>query len=324
MTKKGLLLLSGGLDSILACKLLQEQGVSLRAVTFSTPFTKDLYWPHKASKFLGVPTKFVKMEEDYLDMLQEPAHGYGTNINPCIDCRMMMLRLAKTYMDEIEASFLVTGEVVGERPMTQNRNTMRMIEKRTGLDGLIVRPLTAKLLPPSLPELEGTVDRESLLGLSGRGRKIQFELARKYGLEDVPNPAGGCPLTDPGFSKRVRDLMDHAELTTTNVKSLFHGRHFRLPSGGKVIVGRNHEENGELLRNCLPSDHIFRLRNGKGPVVILKCKKTEEVAVAASLCARYAKKDGAVDVLHGRRSERAYDSTLVSPSSEDVYSRYLI
>lgn len=324
MNKKGLLLLSGGLDSILACKLLQEQGISLEAVNFATPFTKDLYWPEKASKFLRISTKFMRIEDGYMDIVRNPAHGHGANLNPCVDCRIIMLKLAKGYMAEVGASFIVTGEVVGERPMTQNRNTMRMIEKHAGLDGRIVRPLTAKLLPPSLPELEGVVDRELLLDLNGRGRKIQLELASRYGLKDVPTPAGGCVLTDPCFSKRVRDLIDHEELTVENVKLLLYGRHFRLPSGGKVIVGRNQRENKELLRNSLPTDYVLEVRNGKGPVVILRCKNQEEIEVAASLCAKYARRDKSVDILYRKKGEKAYVAIAASASSGGLYSRYLI
>lgn len=317
-------MLSGGLDSILACKLLQEQGVVLEGMHFSTPFTKDLYWPRKARELLGISTEFVRIEEAFIDVVRNPVHGYGANLNPCIDCRIMMFKLAKEHMGELEASFVVTGEIVGERPMTQNRNTIRMIEKRAGLDGLILRPLTAKLLPPSVPELNGIVDRELLLDLNGRGRKVQLELARRYGITDVPTPAGGCVLTDPGFSKRVRDLMDHDELTVANMKLLLYGRHFRLPSGGKVIVGRNHKENGGLLRNALPSDYIFKVRDGKGPVVVLRCKNSEEIPVAATLCARYTKRDGAVGVLYKRKKEDAYSSVAANPLLGEVYSRYLI
>jgi len=256
---KGLLLLSGGLDSILACKLLQKQNITLEAVHFSTPFTRNLYWPKKASEFLAIPTQFLTIEHEYMDIVREPLYGYGSNMNPCIDCRLMMLGLARDHMKQIGARFIVTGEVVGERPMTQNRNAMRMIEKRAGLDGLILRPLSAKLLPPSIPERDGTVKREELLDLQGRGRKSQLEIARSYKVKDAPTPAGGCLLTDPGFSRRVKDLIDHNELTVANVRLLLYGRHFRLPSGAKVIVGRNHTENEQLLRHSFATDYIAQV-----------------------------------------------------------------
>lgn len=324
MRNKGLILLSGGLDSMLACKLLQEQGISLEALHFSTPFTKDLYWPQKASELLGLSTKFVKFEAEYIEIIRNPEHGYGSNLNPCIDCRIMMLEYAKDYMNEIEASFIVTGEVVGERPMTQNRNTIRMIEKCAGLDGLIVRPLTAKLLPPSIPEQKGIVDRERLLGLNGRSRKPQLKLAKKYGLKDFPTPAGGCLLTDPSFSRRVRDLMEHKELNLDNIKLLFYGRHFRLPSGAKVIVGRNQRENQELLGLSLPGDYIFQVRNKKGPTVILKSENPEDFRAAAALSVKYAKSNGPMDVLYRKKSEDSYKSLLVSSNRGEFYSKHLI
>jgi len=321
---RALLMLSGGLDSILACRLLQEQHVIIEGIHFSTPFMKDLYWPRKAADLLGIPTKFVRIGDEFIDIVREPVHGYGSNLNPCIDCRIMMLRLAKEYMGEIGATFIITGEVVGERPMTQNRNTMRMIEKRAELNGLILRPLTAKLLLPSTPEREGIVSRGLLLGLSGRGRKAQLELARRYGIDDVPTPAGGCVLTDPSFSRRVRDLMEHGELTAGNVRLLLYGRHFRLPSGGKVIVGRNHADNGGLLQNALPGDYIFRVRDGGGPVAVLRSGQPQDIAVAADLCARYARGDGVMDVLYKRKKEDSYSSLEANPSPGELHIRYLI
>lgn len=317
-------MLSGGLDSILAGRLMQERGTILQGVHVSTPFEKDLDLPTRAAEYLGIPVEFLKIEEEYIEIVRQPAHGYGSNLNPCIDCRIMMLKLAREQMQRTGASFIVTGEVVGERPMTQNRNSIRMIEKCAGLDGLIVRPLTAKILTPSVPELKGVVDRDSLLGLSGRGRKPQLKLADTFGLTEIPTPAGGCSLTDPCFSKRVKDLLEHDELTLEDVKLLHDGRHFRLPSGAKVVVGRNQSDNAALLRDCLQGDYVFTVRDGKGPTVVLRSEALEDIKIAASLCARYAKKFESVDVVYGRKSDGACNSVLAEPASGHLYTRYMI
>ncbi len=320
----GILLFSGGLDSILACKLLQAQDVSLKSVHFSTPFTKDLDWPRKTDAFLGISTRFITIGQEYVRIVRRPSYGYGANLNPCIDCRIMMLRRAKGLLDEMEASFIVTGEVVGERPMTQNRNTMRMIEKRSGLDGLIVRPLSARLLPPSVPEQTGVIDRARLLDLSGRGRKRQLALAKEFGIADVPTPAGGCLLTDPSFSRRVKDLIDHDELTDENIELLLHGRHFRLVTGGKAVVARNEAENGRLLQASKPHDLILEIKGGKGPVVLLRGDNLDELPVAASLCAKYAKSGDSAEVLYRRRAEHLSTAILVVPASAEFCQRYLV
>jgi tRNA U34 2-thiouridine synthase MnmA/TrmU len=323
-TTTGILLFSGGLDSILACKLLQDHSVTLRSVHFSTPFTKDLDWPRKTDALLGLSTTFLALGDAYLDILRSPAYGYGANLNPCIDCRIMMLQRAKELFDEMEASFIVTGEVVGERPMTQSKNTMRMIEKRSGLDGLIVRPLSARLLPPSIPEQTGVVDRERLLNLSGRGRKRQLELAKNYGITEVPTPAGGCLLTDPSFSTRVKDLMDHGELTRENVQLLLHGRHFRLVTGGKAVVARNEGENARLLQSSGPHDLILEIRGGRGPVVLLRADNLDGLAAAASLCAKYARSQTPAEILYRRRSGDLSASMVVAPASVEFCRQHLV
>jgi len=206
---KALALLSGGLDSSLAVEIISNLGIEVVAVNFVTPFClcdgkrgcrkKSVL----ISKRLNIDLKIFNIAEDFLEVLKKPRYGYGKNLNPCIDCRILMLRKAKEIMNELGASFIITGEVLGQRPMSQNRKAMEIIEKASGLEGLIVRPLCAKLLPASIPEREGWINRDDLLNITGRSRKKQFELVRKFNISDHACPAGGCLLTDPGFSLRT-------------------------------------------------------------------------------------------------------------------------
>ena len=249
MNKKAIVLLSGGLDSILATRLMTELGIEVVCVNYYIEFAVCGGGPTaaiKSAEMLGVPLKVFDITPEYLEMFKNPKHGYGANINPCIDCKIFMLKKAKAYMEEVGASFLVTGEVLGERPMSQRRDALNIIEKQAGVRGILLRPLTAKNLPPTLPEEEGTVDRDKLLDIRGRGRTPQLELAAKYGIKEFPNPSGGCLLTDPGFTKRVRDIIAHNDLNLVSLRLLKVGRHFRLSDTTKLVIGRDQEENDEL------------------------------------------------------------------------------
>src|SRR4030043_1004028 len=210
---KAIALLSGGLDSTLAARLVLDQGIELEALNFMTVFCTcpnkgaTCLASQKAVETLGIPLKVFNVSEEYLNVVRNPKHGYGSNMNPCIDCRIFMLKKAKVYMEESGASFIITGEVLGQRPMSQRRDAMRLIEKEAGLEGLILRPLSAQFLPVTLPEKEIWINRETLLGIQGRSRKPQMKLADHYGIRDYPCPAGGCLLTDPQFANRMKDLM---------------------------------------------------------------------------------------------------------------------
>ena len=250
---KAIALLSGGLDSTLAARVVMEQGVGLEALNFMTVFCTctqrgaTCLASQKAVEALGIPLKVLNVSEEYLCVVKNPKHGYGRNMNPCIDCRIFMLKKAKAHMEESGAAFIVTGEVLGQRPMSQRRDAMRLIEREAGLEGLILRPLSAKALPVTVPEKEGWVDREKLLRVQGRSRKPQIELADHYGIHDYPCPAGGCLLTDPGFAKRMKDLMVHdPDFSLNDVHLLKMGRHFRFSPGAKLIVGRQEEENQKI------------------------------------------------------------------------------
>jgi len=289
---KALVLLSGGLDSTLAAKLILNQGIEVEAISFVTPFTADKTGgspAEKAARQLGIPLKVVNVGGDYLKMLQKPQYGYGKHMNPCIDCKIFFLRKAKKYAKEIGASFIVTGEVLGERPMSQHFNALKIIEEEAGLKGKVLRPLSAKLLPKTDAEKRGLVDREKLLAIQGRSRKEQIQLAKEFNIAWYPSPAGGCLLTCKEYADKLRDLFKHKKRYSLNdIFLLRFGRHFRLGKN-KIIVGRNEEENKILLSKKSKSDYYFEVANVGSPITILQGAKTKKaVQTAAALTAFYS------------------------------------
>ncbi|MCM8820295.1 MAG: hypothetical protein NC925_05820 [Candidatus Omnitrophica bacterium] len=292
---KAITLLSGGLDSILATKLILEQGIKVEAINFLTVFCtctkKDATClaSKSAADKLGINLKVFEVSNEFLEIVKNPKHGYGSKMNPCIDCRIFIFKKAKEYMKETGASFLITGEVLGERPFSQRKDALMIIEKEAGLDGLILRPLSAKLLSPTIPEKKGWVDREKLLAIQGRCRKPQMQLAAQFGINDYPCPAGGCLLTDPAFSERLKDLMKYTtNFELNDVKLLKVGRHFRLSSGAKLIVGRNEQENKKLLNLAKKEDLFFYPKELKGPLAIGRGEfDLNLISLSASILARY-------------------------------------
>lgn len=322
-------MLSGGLDSILAIKLMQEQGVEVQAVNFSIDFCACIMKDGenvatKAAKMLGVPIKVIDITEEYLEILKSPRHGYGANINPCIDCKIFMLKKAKEMMAEFGASFIVTGEVLGERPMSQRLDTLNIITRDSGLKGFLLRPLSAKLLDPTIPEKEGIVDRTKLLDISGRSRKPQFALAAKYGVKEYPNPAGGCLLTDPGFTNRVKDLIKYDALSTDNLKLLTVGRHFRISPQTKLAVGRDQEENEALQALAKKDDIVFKLKDRQGPITILRGAHNENlIALSASIAAYHTKfrNEPLLEVDYWNAGSSDKKTISVKPSSPEEAER---
>ena len=296
---KAIALFSGGLDSILAVKLMLEQDIEVEAINFVTVFCtlhahgKTCLASKSAALELGIKLKVFKVSKEYFEVIKNPKHGYGSNINPCLDCRIFMLKKAYHYMKETGAQFLVTGEVLGQRPMSQRKDAMRIIERDSGLKGLILRPLSAKLMDSTIPEIEGLVDREKLLSISGRSRKPQINLATELGISDYPGPAGGCLLTDPGFASRMRDLMKHKQdFTINDIQMLRAGRCFRIAPGAKLIVGRNEEENNKLLKLAQASDLCFSPTDVNGPIGIGRgIFNNDNIARASSIVARYSDGD---------------------------------
>ena len=285
----GIGLLSGGLDSILAVKVLQAQGVQVECICFITPF----FGPekaHLANRQLRIPLHIVDITDVHLEMLKNPRYGYGKNINPCIDCHGLMLREAGCLMKKLGAQFVFTGEVLGERPMSQNKNSLRCVEKLSGLQGYILRPLSAQLLPETIPEQEGRVDRSRLLSIEGRSRKPQLELAATYGITEFPEPAGGCLLTDPGYSRRLRDLMQRGvEFSRRNLELLKVGRHLLLDDGTKIIVGRNEGENERIERLRQPGDVMLAMADIPSPTILIPGGADDKaIGFAAAVCVRYS------------------------------------
>ena len=290
---KAIALLSGGLDSTLAIQIIRDQGIEVLAVNFFSPFCTCDRPGHceavEVSEKLDVPLKRIGLGRDYIEMLKAPRYGYGRNMNPCLDCRILTFRKARELMEETGADFVFTGEVLGQRPMSQRKDAMRIVERDSGLMGRLLRPLSAKLMEPTIPEKDGLVDREKLLAIQGRSRKPQIQLARDLGINDYPCPAGGCLLTDKNFAARLRDLFDHGEDDLYDIKLLKIGRHFRLPGGEKVIVGRDEEENERLETMARPDDHKFSAEQFGSPLVVLRKSHTRErMEQAAAICARYS------------------------------------
>lgn len=292
---KAVLLLSGGLDSTLAARIMLEQNIDLVAVNFVTPFCTCTRKgcrseAKRVAEAFDIPIRIIHAGDEYIRMIQHPKHGRGKNMNPCIDCRILFFSRARELMHEVGARFVVTGEVLGERPMSQHRAAMKCIEEESGLHGLILRPLSARLLEPSIPEKRGWVDRERLLTIQGRSRKPQIALAREFGVDDYPCPAGGCRLTDSQFALRLKDSFDHDETAIRVIQRLKYGRHFRLPSGAKVIVGRHEADNAVLESLISPSELLFTCAEAvEGPVTILSnSKSATDIRVAASLTLRYS------------------------------------
>ena len=270
-TKKahGLSLLSGGLDSQLAVCVLRDAGAEMEGVTFATPFfAPDA--ARKAAAALGIPLHVVDFTDDELALIQAPPHGFGGAMNPCIDCHATMIRRAGELMARLGYDFVATGEVLNQRPMSQNRQSLGVVEKASGLAGRLVRPLCAQLLDPTIPEQEGLIDRSKLLGLSGRRREPQFELAKKYGLVDYPSPAGGCKLTEKGFGRRLKDLMVHEGLADRRLVELLNiARRFRFPDGTGVILGRDAAENAALVQARAPTDTLLAPISVPGPTALV-------------------------------------------------------
>ena len=268
---KGVVLLSGGLDSTLAAKVVKDLGVEVFAVHFAMPWrTKPQTNAQKAAKSLGIHLVSLQLDENYLRMLKKPKYGYGSAFNPCIDCHTYMIAEAGRYMHKIGADFVFTGEVVGQRPMSQLKQNLRSVEKWSGIEGRLLRPLSARLLEPTLPEKEGLIDRNKLLDLSGRSRKKQIELAKQFGITDYPTPAGGCRLTDGPFGQRMKDILEHGYRDYRETISLKWGRHFRINENFRAIIGRDKRENEFLTKYAYPQDHVLELPEDKsGPTLIL-------------------------------------------------------
>lgn len=326
--KKGraLSLLSGGLDSLLATRLIMEQGVEVVGLHFITPFFgyqkkgQEARYRERWRTLHGIDTRIIDVSDEYLRILRNPRYGYGKNFNPCVDCKIFIFSRARDMMVEEKADFLVSGEVLGQRPMSQRRDTMRIVERDSGTEGFLLRPLCARFMKPTRAELEGIVDREKLLGITGRGRKPQMELAERMGIHHYPAPAGGCLLTDPEMAARIRKFFNQSPQATVNEILLLQvGRHFQLSEDVHLVVGRREEENEKLMELSREGDTLLRVHGIPGPLGLLRGRTDAEgLRLAASILARYSKaKDlDRVEVHYGEAGKAFSGPLSVTPASE--------
>jgi tRNA U34 2-thiouridine synthase MnmA/TrmU len=291
---KAVSLFSGGLDSQLAVRLMQNQGVVVTAINFSSPFFGADERTKRAAHQLGIELLIKPVGEEYLErVLRNPVYGYGKNLNPCIDCHGFMFRKAGDLMHDLGASFIVTGEVLGQRPMSQNRSALNAVDKLSGYKGYIVRPLSGRLLEATIPEKEGWIDRQLMLDISGRGRTRQMELAEEFGIQEYPSPAGGCLLTEQNYARRLKEilnLIEHPRPEDLDILKI--GRHFYLEAGLLLAVGRNHSENARLEAQSRASDRLIKVTDRPGPVGLLRpilpIDPSPHLTYAGSIVARYS------------------------------------
>jgi tRNA U34 2-thiouridine synthase MnmA/TrmU len=285
---------SGGLDSTIVAHLLKSMGLKIKALHFVLPFYSGINCPHKQireyASQLDIPIQIEEEGEEYIEMIRNPYFGFGKNANPCVDCRIHRLSKAKRIMENEDTSFIATGEVAGQRPMSQGYNTLHAIENRAGVKGLLVRPLSAKLLAPSQAELKGIIDREKLFNWSGRGRLAQLDYAKKFNLKHA-SPAGGCLLTTIGSAKRFHEFVEHTpEYHLNDFKLLAYGRHFRINYKSKFIVARNESENYTMLKLLDPYENHLQMVDSLGPVGLIRGNYSEEeMRTCCSILCRFSK-----------------------------------
>jgi len=337
-------LISGGLDSALACYIMKKEGIEVTALHCSTGFCltehkrrvqrkkdlgKDLSNPALivASK-IGIPIEIADISKDYLNILLNPKHGYGSAVNPCIDCRILMIKTAKDYAKKYSAHFIFTGEVLGQRPMSQHRPVLKLIEKESGCQGYLLRPLSAKLLEETVPEKLGWVNRNNLYGISGRSRKIQIELAKEFGIEDYSQPAGGCCfLVDENYARRFKDLVKFQGKTKINMEELMLlkvGRHFRINPDLKIIVGREEAEN-KLLEQYANNRSLFKCLNYPGAIVLAEGvpdENTEKIIAAIAAYYSDGRNQKLLEVVHIHQNEKKV--IITSPTTEAELNQWRI
>ena len=267
---RGLILFSGGLDSILVIKVLKEQKIKVEAVTFESCFFKVAESAKKIAKKLDIKLRIINLGKIYLNLVKNPKHGYGKSMNPCIDCHLFMIREAGKIMKKEGFNFVATGEVLGERPMSQNKNAMELIEKESGIEGYLLRPLSAKLLEKTVVEKNGLVEREKMFAIKGRSRKVQIALAKKWKINNYPTPAGGCLLTEIEFSKKLKELFLKVPLCDKNDIGLLRlGRNFWIDNS-KIVIGRNEDENNRIKKFQAKNDFLAELKDFRGPIALIR------------------------------------------------------
>jgi len=329
----GLGLVSGGLDSLTACLLLKQQGIEIVGLNFKSPFCLcDKVLSHSECGLnlfhekLGIKVYTLSKGDDYLEIVRNPKYGHGKNLNPCIDCRIYILKKAIEFNEKIKADFIFTGEVLNQRPKSQHLKALKIVEKESGLENKLLRPLSALHLEPTIYEEQGLIDRAKLLGIRGRSRKIQLELARKHGLLDQYFACGGCLLTDQNFSNRMRDYLKfNNSLKMEDISILKEGRHFRFQNT-KIVVGRNEIENNILLRLKKPDDLIMEVEDISGPITVIQGEINDDsLKFAASLTLRYsASKDSVGKVIYGKDYQNLTKSIIAEKEKNEISKDYML
>ncbi|NFV14412.1 DUF814 domain-containing protein [Clostridium sporogenes] len=324
---RALAMVSGGLDSILAAKLIKDQGIDVIGICFRSYFFNEKN-AEKMTKQIGIPLEVVDFSKAHFQMVKSPKHGYGKNINPCIDCHAMMMRYSGELLKKFNADFIITGEVLNQRPMSQNKASLNVVKKESGYEDKILRPLCAKVLPPTEMELKNLVDREKLLDISGRSRKIQMELAEKWGIIEYPSPAGGCKLTEPNYAKRLKELLKYKEnLEERDLQLLKYGRHFRISENCKIISTRTKDE-GDIIKNYLSSkDYMFLACDYNGSTVVIIGEPSEiDIKLAAGITGRYSKgkDEDKIKVKYGKVNTDLNNIIEVKPASDDYLKNLII
>jgi len=329
---KAVALYSGGLDSSLAILIMLKHGVEVEAVNFNTDLGPAGYSAGLVSRLQRDADRFgftyttIHLGQKFLAMVKNPEHGYGKNMNPCIDCKIMMLREAGVYMRQSCADFIITGEVVGQRPMSQMKPTLRQIEKAAGLQGVIVRPLSGKIIEPTIPEQQSLISHDWLLDINGRSRLVQLKLAAEFGLTDYASPAGGCVLTDANYAARLKDLF--AYQTEYNEKTIFllrHGRHFRLSPKAKLIVGRDEKDNDNIQALANPDDYLLEVKDIGSPVAVLSNAADEaDIHLAAAIVAGYSDARNQAKVTVDIEKAGQNYKLEVEPAGREISGKYIL
>lgn len=324
---RALAMVSGGLDSILAAKLIKDQGIEVIGVCFKSYF----FGPENAIRMteqIDIPLEIVDFSEEHFDLVKKPKHGYGKNINPCIDCHAMMLNYSGRLLEKFKADFIITGEVLNQRPMSQNKVSLDIVKKESGYSDKILRPLCAKNLQPTKMELEGLVNRDMLLDISGRSRKIQMELAEKWGIKDYPSPAGGCKLTEPNYSNRLKELLQYKKSPDSkDLELLKFGRHFRVSEKCKIISTRTGEEAKSIKKYLTSEDMIFLAEDFKGSMVIIVGEASDEdVKFAAKVTGRYCKgrDEAKIKIKYNYVSKALNNHIDIEPATDEEINKYIL
>lgn len=324
---RALAMVSGGLDSILAAKVIKEQGIEVIGICFRSYFFNENN-AKRMLKQIDVPLVVVDFSKEHFEMVKNPKNGYGKNINPCIDCHAMMMKYAGELLKEYDADFIITGEVLGQRPMSQNRGSLDKVLKESGVGEKILRPLCAKNLPPTEMEEKGLVDREKLLDIKGRTRTVQMELAEKWSIKDYPSPAGGCKLTEPNYANRLKEMLKYkSDIESRELALLKIGRHYRVSENAKIITTRNVDE-GEMIKEFLnENDLFFLVRDFNGPITVIVGEALEEdIEFAAKVTGRYSKgkDEESLVVKYGIYGKEMDKEIEVKPADDEIINKYMI